>query len=202
MSSLGKIVDFSGRIEGISLLRRGLDRASLASVSAQPKEAGLTADVGFSDDGLVAGAEATLVVIGLTFHHDRAGVAVDPDPVLDGVGARIEELESEAVPEERAQSQRGERLVGREDLAIDLTLGISVHREQVVVSATRSGRGSGEVIQPVQVIDEAAVDGSHLRYGFTLDTQRAERDLEFRPADRIGLARAGDGALQLETTSV
>jgi nucleoside-diphosphate-sugar epimerase len=51
-------------------------------------------------------------------------------------------------------------------------------------------------------VDEAAVDGAHLRYGFTLDTQRAERDLEFRPADRIGLARAGDGALQLETTSV
>ncbi len=44
-------------------------------------------------------------------------------------------------------------------------------------------------------------DGPALRFGFTLDTRRAERDLGFRPADRIGLARAGDGALRLETAS-
>jgi nucleoside-diphosphate-sugar epimerase len=40
-----------------------------------------------------------------------------------------------------------------------------------------------------------------LRYGFTLDTRRAERDLDFRPGDRIGLAREGDGSLRLETAS-
>jgi len=45
-------------------------------------------------------------------------------------------------------------------------------------------------------------DTPHLRYGFTLDTRRAERDLGFRPSDRIGLARAGDGALRLETASI
>ena len=38
-----------------------------------------------------------------------------------------------------------------------------------------------------------------LRYGFTLDTQRAGRELGFQPRHRIGLARAGDGALSLET---
>jgi nucleoside-diphosphate-sugar epimerase len=43
--------------------------------------------------------------------------------------------------------------------------------------------------------------GAALRYGFTLDTRRAERDLDFRPADRIGLAREGDGSLRLETAS-
>jgi len=43
--------------------------------------------------------------------------------------------------------------------------------------------------------------GSALRYGFTLDTRRAERDLDFRPGDRIGLAREGDGSLRLETAS-
>jgi nucleoside-diphosphate-sugar epimerase len=48
---------------------------------------------------------------------------------------------------------------------------------------------------------QAAAVGPHLRYGFTLDTQRAEQELGFRPADRIGLARAGDGALTLETAS-
>lgn len=44
------------------------------------------------------------------------------------------------------------------------------------------------------------LDGPHLRYGFTLDTERAERELGFRPGYRIGLARAGDGSIQLETS--
>jgi UDP-glucose 4-epimerase len=43
-------------------------------------------------------------------------------------------------------------------------------------------------------------DGDHLRYGFTLDTRRAERELGFIPAYRIGLERAGDGVLRLETS--
>ncbi len=41
-----------------------------------------------------------------------------------------------------------------------------------------------------------------LRYGFTLDGQRADDELGFRPAYRIGLARAGDGRLRLETSAV
>ena len=45
-----------------------------------------------------------------------------------------------------------------------------------------------------------AMDGPHLRYGFTLDTSRAERELGFRPGYRICLARAGDGSVQLETS--
>jgi nucleoside-diphosphate-sugar epimerase len=46
----------------------------------------------------------------------------------------------------------------------------------------------------------ARIDGTHLHYGFTLSTQRAEHDLGYRPAYRIGLERAGDGALRLETS--
>ena len=42
-------------------------------------------------------------------------------------------------------------------------------------------------------------DGPHLRFGFTLDTERAAAELGFRTRYRIGLARAGDGALRLET---
>jgi UDP-glucose 4-epimerase len=49
--------------------------------------------------------------------------------------------------------------------------------------------------------DALPFGGPALRYGFTLDTRRAERDLDFRAADRIGLARAGDGSLRLETAS-
>ncbi len=44
--------------------------------------------------------------------------------------------------------------------------------------------------------------GAQLRYGFTLDTDRAATELGFRSQYRIGLARAGDGALRLETASV
>jgi iron complex outermembrane receptor protein len=48
--------------------------------------------------------------------------------------------------------------VGEEDVVINLELSVSVHREQIVVTATGSGRGSGEVIHPVQVLDDTAVD--------------------------------------------
>jgi len=44
--------------------------------------------------------------------------------------------------------------------------------------------------------------GAHLRYGFTLNTERAAAELGFRSQYRIGLARAGDGALRLETASI
>ena len=42
-------------------------------------------------------------------------------------------------------------------------------------------------------------DSAHLRYGFSLDTSRAERDRGFRASYRIALARAGDGSVRLET---
>ena len=48
----------------------------------------------------------------------------------------------------------------------------------------------------------APTDVPHRRYGFTLDTSRAALELGFQPTHRIGLARAGDGALTLEAASV
>ena len=47
----------------------------------------------------------------------------------------------------------------------------------------------------------SGLDGAHLRYGFTLDTMRAERELGYRPGYRIGLSRAGDGKLRIETAA-
>jgi nucleoside-diphosphate-sugar epimerase len=47
-----------------------------------------------------------------------------------------------------------------------------------------------------------SLTGTHLHYGFTLDTTRAERELGFRPAYRIGVSRAGDGELRVETAPV
>jgi nucleoside-diphosphate-sugar epimerase len=42
----------------------------------------------------------------------------------------------------------------------------------------------------------------HLCFGFTLDTAHAEQELGFQPTYRIGLARAGDGSLSLETSPI
>ena len=47
-----------------------------------------------------------------------------------------------------------------------------------------------------------SIDGPQLRNGFTLDTTRAREDLGFRPQYRIGLARAGDGRIQIETAAI
>ncbi len=49
---------------------------------------------------------------------------------------------------------------------------------------------------------EGVAAGPHLRFGFTLDTRRAAAELGFHSHYRIGMARAGDGSLRLETASV
>ncbi len=51
-----------------------------------------------------------------------------------------------------------------------------------------------------QETGRAGLDGDHLRYGFTLDTRAAEADLGYFPAYRVGLERAGDGLVRLETS--
>ena len=48
--------------------------------------------------------------------------------------------------------------VGAQELRLDLQLSVSMHRERIVVTATRGGRGSGEAVQPVNVLDEAALN--------------------------------------------
>jgi len=63
-----------------------------------------------------------------------------------------------------------------------------------VLDATERALGVGSHL--------GAGGGAHLRYGFTLNTDRAAAELGFRSQYRIGLARAGDGALRLETASI
>lgn len=46
----------------------------------------------------------------------------------------------------------------------------------------------------------AALDGAELRYGFSLDTSRVERELGFRPRYHVGMAPTGDGRVRLETS--
>jgi hypothetical protein len=89
-------------------------------------------------------------------------------------------------------------LAGREAIPLSV-LGRWTRRPCVPVPGLllrAAGAGIGRILrEPLR----AALDGPHLRYGFTLDTTRAERELGFRPQYRIGLARAGDGGLRLET---
>jgi nucleoside-diphosphate-sugar epimerase len=47
----------------------------------------------------------------------------------------------------------------------------------------------------------SVLDGPHLRYGMSLDTRRAARELGFAPRYRIGVTRAGDGAMRLEAVA-
>ena len=62
----------------------------------------------------------------------------------------------------------------------------------------------GALDRAVRLLGREAVVPSleRLRYGFTLDTRRAEQELGFHPAHRVGLARAGDGTLRLETAGI
>ena len=55
---------------------------------------------------------------------------------------------------------------------------------------------------PGPLLNAIGATGPHLRFGFTLDTSRAAAELGFRTRYRIGLARAGDGSLRLETASL
>lgn len=59
---------------------------------------------------------------------------------------------------------------------------------------------AGRLLASLGAGPRLAGDGARLRYGGTLDTARAERELGFRPRHRIGLERAGDGELRLETS--
>ncbi len=44
------------------------------------------------------------------------------------------------------------------------------------------------------------LDGPHTRFGFTLDTRLAERELGYRPAYRIAPGRRDDGRIRIETS--
>jgi len=92
-------------------------------------------------------------------------------------------------------------VAGTEHLPLSV-LGRWTRRPTVPVpnSVLRAASFAARVLREPQL--RASVEGAHLRYGFSLDTRRAERDLGFRPSYRVGLGRAGDGRIQLETSPV
>ena len=45
-------------------------------------------------------------------------------------------------------------------------------------------------------------DGAYLRYGMSLDTRRAAEAFGFTPRYRVGIARAGDGAMRVEAVAI
>ena len=87
-------------------------------------------------------------------------------------------------------------------------------REALPFSALARWTGGGQWVVPGPLLGGVAriaqlagaerargqIDGAHLRFGFTLDTTKAERRLGFRPGYRVGLSRGGDGQMRLETS--
>lgn len=63
-------------------------------------------------------------------------------------------------------------------------------------------RWAAPAAQRLGVVPRGASAGAHLRFGFTLDTRRAEAELGFRPHYRIGLERDGEGSARVETAPV
>jgi nucleoside-diphosphate-sugar epimerase len=49
---------------------------------------------------------------------------------------------------------------------------------------------------------DTGLNGAHMRFGFSLDTNRAKRELGFEPSYRIDPARAGNGKIRLETAPI
>jgi nucleoside-diphosphate-sugar epimerase len=74
--------------------------------------------------------------------------------------------------------------------------------EAVPLSTLARWTGRSIVPVPGPLLDAIGAAGPHLRFGFTLDTSRASEELGFHARYRIGLARAGDGSLRLETASL
>ncbi len=92
-------------------------------------------------------------------------------------------------------------VAGAEHLPLSV-LGRWTRRPTVPVPASvlRAAAFAARVLRQPEL--RSSVEGPHLCYGFTLDTRRVQRDLGFRPTHRVGLGRAGDGRLQLETSPV
>jgi nucleoside-diphosphate-sugar epimerase len=74
--------------------------------------------------------------------------------------------------------------------------------EAVPLSTLATWTGRSAIPVPSILLKTLGASGPHMRFGFTLDTSRATAELGFRTRYRIGLARAGDGSLRLETSSL
>ena len=60
-------------------------------------------------------------------------------------------------------------------------------------------RAAGATLRRVGAREVAAsLDPAYQRFGFTLDTRRAEHELGFRARSRVALGRAGEGVLRIE----
>ena len=92
---------------------------------------------------------------------------------------------------------------------IKLILDRKAHREQVVVTATGKGRGSAEVVQPVTVIDESALnDRLQATLGETLSGQAGVHSTYFGPGSSRPVIRGQSGGRvrvlegELEATAI
>ncbi|ANM29320.1 hypothetical protein ABI59_06505 [Acidobacteria bacterium Mor1] len=79
------------------------------------------------------------------------------------------------------------------DAELELTLDRSQHRERIVVTSTRSGRGTGEVVSPVNVMDRSEISQQGgLTLGETLSSQPGLRSTGFGPGAGRPIIRGQD----------
>jgi iron complex outermembrane receptor protein len=130
---------------GAVLLAALLGTASFAGDSAT-----LSGRITASDGKPAQGTRVILVELGMSTFCDENGhyrfenlppAAYHVQTIDSGLGSAVREVELSAGGN-----------------TLDIELKISPHQERIVVTATRSGRGSSEVVQPVTVLDSAQLD--------------------------------------------
>ncbi|RIL04605.1 MAG: hypothetical protein DCC71_13405 [Proteobacteria bacterium] len=100
-------------------------------------------------------------------------------------------------------------VIADKDVALAVRAALACDRTGVFNVAGRDavplsvlGRWTGRPCLPVPgALLRGASAGPQLRYGMSLDTRRAAEQLGFEPRYRVGVARAGDGALRLEAVA-
>jgi iron complex outermembrane receptor protein len=180
---------------------------SLSFAAARAADTGtITITVEMLGGGAAEGARVTLVELRRSRFTDAAGkVAFDDIPP----GA----YHVQAYSQRFGESVDEIELAAGGNVEITLVLGFSGHRERIVVTATRTGRGSAELVMPVQVLDETALSEKlQPTIGETLSSEPGVSSNYFAPGasrpvirgqggDRIRVLEDGFGVGDASTTS-
>jgi iron complex outermembrane receptor protein len=100
----------------------------------------------------------------------------------------------QAVSRGRGSAVREIEVVAGEN-RVDLALGISAHEETIVVTATGFGRGSADVVQPVNVLDEEKLaEKAQPTLGETLGKEPGVNSTYFGPGSSRPVIRGQEGS--------
>jgi nucleoside-diphosphate-sugar epimerase len=90
-------------------------------------------------------------------------------------------------------------IAGRESLPLSVLVRWSGGRSVSLPGGLLRGAASAARLFGAEGL-RSVLEGPHIRFGFTLDTRRAEAELGFRPGYRIGLGRTEDGHPKIEAS--